>query len=285
VPRHRFAPGRPHWWQWATVLSLDAPAVALVWQAQFARTAHTSPGWAEAWVLGVSTWLAYAADRWFEGWRLAVGRIRTQRHHFYHRWRWPILGAWVVLGVSDVSVAWVRLPRAELLAGALLLGPVLLYLLSHQLLHRDRLWRVPKEICVAVLIAGGAAVFVLGANPPAWRLLLAPAGLFALACLTNCALISAWEYEIDAIHGQRSLARQHGRHHPLIRALPWVLAVVAALFAAGGQPATRTPALALVGSGLLLGLIDLAESWLGWQLARVLADAALLAPLALSFAR
>ncbi len=82
-----FTPGRPHWWQWPTVLSLDAPAIALVWQALLARVVQVTLGWPEAFVLGCSVWLAYAADRWIEGWRLDPAQIRTQRHYFYQRWR------------------------------------------------------------------------------------------------------------------------------------------------------------------------------------------------------
>ena len=261
------------------MLSLDAPTVALVWQAGFARLARTPAGWPEACVLGASTWLAYAADRWFEGWRLAPDQIRTQRHHFYQRWRWAILAVWLVLFAADLLIALTRLTSREIAAGLILLGPVLLYLLSHQLLHRDRLWRVPKEVCVALLIAGGAAVFPCAATRVAWPQWIVPLALFALVCFANCALISAWEHEVDAVHGQRSLARQHGRHHPLIRALPWALVLLALACAALGGIEARPTAAAVGTSAALLGLIDLAEAGLGWQLAHALADAALLTPL------
>ncbi len=266
------------------MLSLDAPAVALVWQAQFARIAHGAIGWPEAFVLGVSTWLAYAADRWIEGWRLESDQIRTQRHHFYHRWRWPIGGLWFALFAADVSVALVRLTPRELAAGALLLGPIALYLLSHQLVHRDHPWRAPKEICVAMLIAGGAAVFVLAPAGAPWAMLAAPLGLFCLLCFTNCALISAWEHEVDTAHGQLSLARQFGRARRLIHLLPWVLAAGAAIGLGETRSSDQPAVLCVSASAVLLGLIDLAEPWLGWQLARVLADVALLTPLAIVLA-
>jgi hypothetical protein len=95
-----FIPGRPHWWQWPTVLSLDAPVVALLWQWLLGRVAGVEPGWPQGFVLGTSVWLAYAADRWIEGWRLDPGQIQTQRHDFYQRWRWPLCFVWcAVLGV------------------------------------------------------------------------------------------------------------------------------------------------------------------------------------------
>jgi hypothetical protein len=80
----------PRWWQWPTVLSLDAPAVALVWQLTLARVARAPLAWRHVVVLTSSVWLAYVLDRWIEGWRLLPEQLRTQRHTFYQRWRWPV---------------------------------------------------------------------------------------------------------------------------------------------------------------------------------------------------
>src|SRR5262245_35757149 len=96
---------RPSWWQWPTVLSLDAPVVALLWQWLLARSARVTLGSAEAFVLGSSVWLAYAADRWIEGWRLAPDQIRTQRHAFYQRWRWPVAVTWSLVLAADLALA------------------------------------------------------------------------------------------------------------------------------------------------------------------------------------
>src|SRR6185369_13925505 len=100
-------------------------------------------------ILGAGVWLAYAADRWIEGWRLDPARVQTQRHWFYQRARWPMAALWLVVLVGAVTVSLVRLNRAELIAGFILLCPVGLYLLSHQLVHRQHPWRAPKELCVA----------------------------------------------------------------------------------------------------------------------------------------
>ena len=61
-PRQRLG-----WWRWPTVLSLDAPAVVLGWQAVLAHAARVRLEWPHAVVLSASVWLAYAADRWIEG--------------------------------------------------------------------------------------------------------------------------------------------------------------------------------------------------------------------------
>ncbi|MGA3008003.1 MAG: hypothetical protein ABSE59_08950, partial [Opitutaceae bacterium] len=55
-----FVPGRPQWWQWLTVLSLDAPAVAVSWQWLLARGAHAPLAWHHAFILGTAAWLVYA---------------------------------------------------------------------------------------------------------------------------------------------------------------------------------------------------------------------------------
>jgi len=271
-------PGRIRWWQWPTILSLDAPVVAVLWQWMIAHAARVEPGGPQAWVLGASVWLAYAADRWIEAWRLHPDRIQTVRHRFYQGARWPVAAIWAAVFCADLFEAFARLSNPELLAGSLLLVPVLLYLLSHQFVHRHRRWRAPKELCVAALLGGGVAVFVLG-RPGADRSSLAlPLGLFVLLCFANCVLISGWEYEVDRSHGQTSLALKFRHAATLGRTLSWILAALSCL-AALAIPDTGRTALgcAAVAAGLL-GIVDLAEKRLGWQLARVLADVALMTP-------
>jgi hypothetical protein len=269
----------PRWWQWPTVLSLDAPVVAVLWQGLLARPASAAVGAAEAVVLGLSVWLAYSADRWIEGWRLEPGAIRTQRHHFYQRWRWPIAAAWAAVLAAAVTTSALGLSRAQLAAGLLLLVPVAAYLLSHQLVHRTSRWRAPKEVCVALLIAAGSAVFIIARPEARAGRLVVPLGLFSLLCFTNCALISLWESEVDRSHGQTSLALQLRRTEAL-RLLPWAAAALAAAFWLWvGRRAGPVP-LCAAASGILLGAVDLAEASIGRRLARVLADVALMTPAA-----
>ena len=55
---HRFA-----WWQWPHLMSLDAPLVALVWQRWWAHTVGITLPFSREWILGLSIWLIYLADR------------------------------------------------------------------------------------------------------------------------------------------------------------------------------------------------------------------------------
>jgi hypothetical protein len=273
-----FIPGKPKWWQWPTVLSLDAPAVALLWQWLLARVAHTPLAWHHVVILGTAVWLVYVADRWIEGWRLVPEQVLTQRHWFYQRRRWPVFTVWLGGLGTALAVAFTRLNPRELTAGFIMLAPVLAYLLSHQLVHRGHPWRAPKELCVALLFAAGVSCFPLARDPGALWGLSVPLVLFGALCLANCALISLWETEVDRTHGQTSLALQYPRGHRLVRLLPWLLAILAASFALRETGAVQIAALCAAASGGLLGAIDLAHVRCGRQLARVLADVALMTP-------
>lgn len=269
---------RANWWQWPTVLSIDAPVVAVSWQLLLARVAGVELGWPAPAVLALSVWLAYVADRWIEGWRLDADVMRTPRHHFYQRYRWPMAFAWLAAFVVDVMIAFARLSRADLIGGFVLIAAVAAYLLSHQHMHRHQSWRAPKELCVAALLTGG--VFVFLTQTPRISALTSPVVLFALLCFTNCALISVWESDVDRAHGQTSLALDDVGNARLIRQLPWMIAVLAVVAAVTSAGAGMQAELAAGASGLLLAVVDRIERAAGWQPARVLADLALMTPVA-----
>jgi len=257
-------------------LSIDAPVVAVLWQLLLARVAAVDLGWAPPAVLGLSVWLAYAADRWIEGWRLGADNIHTPRHQFYKAHRWPVAALWTIALAADVTIAFEHLGARDITAGCLLIAAVAMYLLSHQLVHRDRAWRAPKELCVAALLSAGAVVFLSGTSQPG--ALMMPLALFALLCFTNCALISVWEREVDRAHGQTSLALGDSDHERLIRQLPLMIAVLAAAASVAGRGAARDAATVAAVSAVLLALVDRFERNAGRQPARVLADIALMTP-------
>jgi hypothetical protein len=259
------------------VLSLDAPAVAVAWLALLSRSLGVHLAWPPFAVLGASVWLAYAADRWIEGWRLPEAHVRTPRLRFYQRWRGPVLALWIVVLALDVTLGVTGLTRSAVVAGWVVTAGVATYLLSHQLIHRTRRWRLPKEICVALLLTAGCAVFLVGqADPTAMAPLLA---LFAVTCFVNCVLISSWERHVDQIQQQSSLALD-SRHAAWIPWTPWLLAMAAAAVVMAGDGPHRTVAGCAAASAVLLALIDRLEPRLGWQRARALADVVLLTPLA-----
>jgi hypothetical protein len=246
-----------------------------------ARVAGVTLRWPHVVVLGASVWLAYAADRWLEGWRLHWRDIRTERHHFYQRRRWPVAAVWGLVLAIDLIVAFSGLSVDELAAGIVLLTCALMYLLSHQIVHRRRRWRAPKELCVASLLTGGVRVF-LGASPIASDLTLSTA-LLALLYFTNCALISLWERDVDLAHGQTSLAVDFTGNRWAIRQLPFAAAVLAGAVWMAHPGPSRMAAACVLASALLLAVVDRLEDRAGEPMARVLADVALLTPVAVLY--
>lgn len=275
---HRFDPGKPYWWQWPTILSFDAPAVAVAWQAMFARAAHDQLAWHHYAILAAAVWIIYAADRWLEGWQLQPGQVKTQRHYFYQQHRWPLFTLWLSVVIGGLVLALTRLSLPEIQSGFILLVPVIIYTISHQFLHRHHPWRVPKEICVAVLFAIGVACFTLARVPHSLPIIVAPLSLFALLCLTNCALISIWEDEVDRSHGQTSLILQYPGVSRFVHLLPWLTAGFAVIAFSQQTGLVAVADLCAAASAILLGLLDLAHLRLGRQVTRVLADFVLLTP-------
>ena len=78
---------RTAWWLWPHLLSLDAPLVAVVWQACWAQSAHVRLSWCHPCVLGLGVWLIYLVDRLVDSARAVPGDIVTARHAFHARRR------------------------------------------------------------------------------------------------------------------------------------------------------------------------------------------------------
>ena len=105
------AAGRTRWWQAANLLSLDAPVVALAWQALLAQVTGTMLMPAGRWALGLTVWAIYLADRLLD---VRDGRRapQTARHAITRRHR---LGMSVLLGMvlAADGVTVFRMLRAE----------------------------------------------------------------------------------------------------------------------------------------------------------------------------
>lgn len=273
----------PIWWQWPTVLSLDAPIVALVWQALFAQVANAHLLAHHSIILGAVTWLVYAADRWTEGFEIKPERVQTQRHRFYQRYRLLFALAICMVAVATFLLALTALTAREWRVGLALAAPVAAYLAIGPLLRRFTPWRLPKEVLIALLFAAGSACFPFANATTNAQPLFASVAWFVVLCFVNLALIAHWEREVDAAHGHASLALAHPWVNRWIRIAPWLLAICAG--GAGFQgwlgPIFATRAIGL--SALLMALLDRAEPRLGRRPARVLVDTALLTPLLFLF--
>ena len=258
-------------WAWPTVLALDAPLVAVVWYAAFARTLGEGVAAGPAMVLGLSVWLIYAADRWLDGLRLRPGVPATARHALFALWRWPFLQAWLAVLALDLVLAITTLNPAQRIRGAVLLGIAVAYLAGvHCGPGRARL---PKEVLVAAIFTGGAMVFLEGGSPP-----ILPGLLFAGLCLLNCMLIACWEDPIDRAQGGLGLAQ---RLPTLSRRLPEIALLIAALALASLTGPAAWLKLPVALSAFALLALHLGRKHLELSLRRALADAVLLTPLLL----
>lgn len=175
---------KSRFWMWPNLLSLDAPAVALVWQILFARCFQVPVDALASLLLVLTVWLIYAADHTLDAWK---GRSTAPRHEF-HRRHWRLLfPIWMTVLVLTAWLAVVRLSAGVFWRGGILLAGVGLHF---AVVHAGRR-RWPKEAAVAIL-------FALGASLVAWGRVRTPADgaailLFSGLCWMNCIAIQKWE--------------------------------------------------------------------------------------------
>jgi hypothetical protein len=267
-------------WIWLNILSLDAPIVALLWQALFSRCLHVQIRWPAIVALALSTWMIYAVDRLLDG-RSPGASSMSLRHKFSSRHRTSIL-TFVSLAVACLLWTCQHLKAVVFQDGVWMLGAVAVYF---AIVHFAppairRLW--PKEVAVGVLFALGTCLAtwaLAGRGEPAGArpALIAPALLFAALCSLNCMAIEVWE------------CGRTGKTSPIHPLTAWVGARVQ-------FTALAIAALALVFMPMgplrplfVAGFLSAASFvWLGERsdslplnTLRLLADAALLSPLVL----
>ena len=278
-------------WTLPTTLSLDAPVVALLWQALFARSFGVRLGLHHYLLLGASVWLVYAADRLLDGMKFDKRLPHTKRHRFYALHRRAVFAVWLAVLAGSLWGA-LSLTRAELSWGFGVAGAALLYLTGVHLRVRlaalarylagflrtplHVLLRLPKETQVGGLFGVGAVVFLLPRVSP--TVLFLPVLAFGALCALNCSFIALWEATCDRAQGQPSLALRFPSARLWLLPAAFTLAGFAFALSFAGTRAllccVAVSSLALCGL-YYLGRARLAEP----APLRVLADVALLTPL------
>ncbi len=256
-------------WLLPHFLSLDAPLVALVWQAWWARSTGVTllPG--QRATLGFAVWVIYLADRLADVRGPERPDTATPRHRFSRRWRGP-LG--FLLMVATVALAGVTLggglPASDVVAGLALAAVMGGYFawVHGRMAGRPGFRGWWKEVWVGAAFAAGTALFVRNQLTGGQAVAV---GLFGAVCFLNCALITRWEMNVGPSAARGAFLR------PACGGI--------ALLAAG---------LALAGRGVVFPTIPVAFAAAGLRLLdgpagrnatpetrRVLADVALLTPL------
>lgn len=250
-----------HFWLWPNLLSLDAPIVALLWQAFLARCFDIPLRLPAQLVLGLTVWAIYLTDRQLDALQPAPER-EAARHRFHRRWhRWITVFLILILAADMViTLTWLR--PAVFHHGLFALAGVVAYL---GFLH-FRGVALPKEFLVAALFTTG--VFLVGWTNASsdWPLIFAALAFFTL-CLGNLFAIDLWERaEFRASSGLAAVS------------LPVLYSGLTALAIVCGLVGSRWY-LAVAVSAMLIMLLCFLEKKMGYELRRVLVDWALLSPL------
>ena len=269
---------------WLNILGLDAPLVALVWQDFFARNLRVELHWVQRAVLVLSIWLAYAADRWLDGWKIPRGAAITARHRFAQNYRVPLAWVWSIVLCGTVTLALATIPARLFQDGLLLVGFVAIYFCLVQWPRTAWALRGFKEIAVALLFAAGTMIFVLPqtrcADAGVWW---AMAGWFLL-CFLNCYAIASWELAADRAAKQESLVTRWPILARRFRGAAFLVTIfaLAPLLIRPLASAIRIGCAVAAGS-LSLAALDWAGGSLDVEALRVSADLALFTPLVFRF--
>jgi hypothetical protein len=259
-------------WLWPNLLSLDAPAVAVMWQLLFAECFRVKMNRAATVLLPLTVWLIYAADRWLDA---VNGRCETRRHRFYHaHWR-ALLPVWVCALAFAGWLSCAQLPPELFHAGLLLSAAVGVYLIAvHAAPERIRTL-LPKEATVGVLFAAGTSIGT-------WEKIRTVADVgtvvvFSALCWINCMAIERWEQR-DAWAEIEMPERGKGwiaeRQFPIAVA-SFCAGLLALIVFAGHRPLLGAAEAASAG-GLIL--LDRTSARFSRDALRVLADVALMSP-------
>jgi hypothetical protein len=228
------------WWLWPTILSLDAPLVAVLWQRLVGAAAFGPAGGPRAgrpWLLGLARVLGGPLDRGMEA-RPRDDRDAPPPVLPAHE-RWPVAALWAAVLALDVTVALRRLPSDRVPGRPAGAGPRRgLPAFAPAGPPQQPTGGLPKELCAALLLGAGAAVFSVGRPGDAPRPDRGAPGSLHPALL--------FELRPDLGLGARDRPHRTAkppsptsspvRGGPGARLLPWVIAAVSALaWAAGGR--------------------------------------------------
>jgi hypothetical protein len=258
-------------WIWPNLLSLDAPVIALLWQALLARTFAIPLRPAGRLVLGLTVWAIYLADRLLDT-RAAPVAGEPARHRFYRRHFRAAVAMLILALLAGLGLTLFALRPPVFHNGLLAAGGVGLYLAA---LHwKPAALRIPKEFAVALLFTVGTFLVAFTNSPAPLVTLWHPALTFFLLCLANLVAIDHWEWR--ELRGARP--HEAGRLIVLLaRWFPiWTLALAASSLAAfPHSPWYRAIALSLVAIMCLFA----SGRRLTLEVRRIVVDAALLTPL------
>jgi hypothetical protein len=267
--------GRP--WIWPTLLSIDAPVVAVLWLGLFARSLELRVPTDVMVVLALAVWLIYVADRILDSYREGDETPLALRHRFYRAHRRLFALPFFAILLLTAWMACTQLDHRILRNGfilALIVGAY--FLVVHAAGAMARAW-FPKELAVALLFAAGTCL-------PLWTWLRGAPELAALAGFVLVAWMNTVLIEYSEWMGMREGASQRphsltiaiGKHIVLFGVVVAALALGA--LAASGFSNLRSVLLAEAASALILCALGLRWRKISSYALRIAADVALCTP-------
>ena len=180
---------------WINILSLDAVAVALIWQVLFTWTfLQRWPSWHEGAILALAVWLIYVGDHLLDARRLGRSRPHLLRHRMHADHTGAFAAAWGVGCIAAVVVAWRWLEPDLVRVGLVVTGLVVAYAVSVHAGNRISR-RGAKELAVGLLFAGGVSAVCWKEAPGAS--LLAGTLLAGLLFAANCRMVTLRESRVQ----------------------------------------------------------------------------------------
>jgi hypothetical protein len=246
-------------------LSLETPVIAIAWQLLFARVFEISVGETTLFLTGICVWIIYVTDHLLDSRR---GLLYSSRHRFVARHARAFIAALTLSLVMAFGLS-LRLPHRIYWGGIALSIVVGSYLFAIYRGQRIKRW-LPKEVIVALLFAAGSAI-VIWTEPHYLPNTTAALVSFVGLCLLNCAAVDSWEWQsvIERPHPPHGFVQWLGNH---FAAAGLLLVAISALWLRH-LPLLAT---AIIGSTMLLLLLERIRHHFRPESVRLLADAALL---------
>lgn len=287
---------RTPWWLWPNLLSLDAPLVAVAWLYMFARAWQVNYlEWQAYLALGLGVWVIYVCDRLLDlRLRDPGDPLLAKRHDFHARFRGFFIAGVVLAAATVLWFVFKALP-VELLKTYS--GPAVGLVVAFFLLviGSRPTGEVPylRNAIAGLAFAYGTAMMAHTRVPSQGMISMVLSREmigFAILCVLNITAIHLWEHSRRSDDPEVKAADEMSLTLPLT-----LLAGSALLFAYFDNPdmfgrgvdGESLPArpffYAILISTALLQILNRTRHRYSLDLLRVLADAALLAPLPLFF--
>ena len=271
-------------WLWPNLLSLDAPIVAVVWLAMFARVWLGYLEWQSYFALGLAVWVIYVVDRLLDVKLLHADDPRLGPRHDFVKRHQKLLG-WLVVaaGLGCVFMAFFVLPSrliglpAEI--GYLLPVCAATFVFFSMNLASAGNPEIPhvRNLLAGVIFSFGTAMLAhmhIGSEGVFHLALSREMLCFGLLCTVNISAIHFWE------HSRQSRDENYQAAHELALTLPLAVLGAACILSAGLEEETtgRPFFYAVLISAALLFVLNRQRERFSMDALRVLADVALVAP-------